>query len=107
MALIEQHFETLRAVLPEMLVNPEIRDQFYRQFAQPLAALLEQYVEAQVESSEIRPLNVQLTVRSVQAMFIGLLVLRILGDQKLRLKWDDLPEVLVDLLFEGLSVKAA
>ncbi len=77
--LIEQNFETLRALLPEMLVNPELREQFYRQFAAPLA------------------------VRSVQGMFIGLMILRILGDEALVDRWDEMPEVLVDLLFEGLS----
>jgi len=36
-------------------------------------------------------------------MFIGLFVLRILGDDVLESHWDDMPGVLVDLLFQGLS----
>jgi AcrR family transcriptional regulator len=103
MALIEQHFETLQAVLPEILVNPDLREQFYRQFAEPLTALLEQYVEARIASGDLRSVDAPLAVRSVQGMFIGLMILRILGDDALVHRWDEMPQVLVDLLFEGLD----
>lgn len=103
MTLIEQHYEIFQAILPEIMVNPDLRDRFYRQFAHPLAALLEQYTEVQIESEHVRPVNVPLAVRSVQGMFVGLLMLRILGDSMLASHWNDLPEVLVDLLFNGLG----
>jgi len=38
----------------------------------------------------------------VQAMFVGLIVLRILGDEPLRQRWSDMPQVLATLLFDGL-----
>ncbi len=50
----------------------------------------------------IRPVNVPLTVRAVQGMFIGLIVLRILGDEPLESGWDNIPEVLGTLIFDGL-----
>jgi TetR/AcrR family fatty acid metabolism transcriptional regulator len=103
MSLIEEHDQTLQAVLPEILVNPDLRDQFYRRFAEPLAALLEQYVEMRIESGELRSVDAPLVVRSVQGIFIGLMVLRILGDRVVRTHWDDLPEQLVDLVFDGLG----
>jgi AcrR family transcriptional regulator len=103
MALIEQNYETLLAILPEILVNPGLRDQFYRQFAEPLAALLEQFVYARMQSGDVCPLDAPLAVRSVQGLFIGLMVLRMLGDGILASHWSDLPEVLVDMLFDGLS----
>lgn len=34
-APIEQNHEALRVVLPETLASAELRDQFFRQFAQP------------------------------------------------------------------------
>jgi len=47
---------------------------------------------------------VPLAVRVVQSMFVGLLVLRIiLGDELLQSEWDELPEVLATILFDGLS----
>jgi AcrR family transcriptional regulator len=107
MALIAQNYETLKAVLPEMLVNPDLRDEFYSRFAQPLVTLLEQYVRARVESGDVRPVDPPLTVRSVQATFIGLMILRFLGDNVLASEWNELPEALVDLLFNGLSAEEA
>ena len=40
--------------------------------------------------------------RAVQSMFIGLIVLRILGDEHLHSEWKDVPEVLATLVFDGL-----
>jgi AcrR family transcriptional regulator len=97
------HNDEVQAILPEMLVNPELRERFYQQFVLPTATLLEQYVQARIELGHIRPLNVPLAVRTVQGMFVGLLILRILGDETLLSEWDELPEVLATILFDGLS----
>jgi AcrR family transcriptional regulator len=99
---IQRGQETLRAILPEVMVNPELREQFYQQFVLRIATLLEQYVQTRIEMGHIRPVDAPLTVRAVQGMFVGLLVLRILGDEPLQSGWDDLPEVLGTLIFDGL-----
>ena len=98
--------EMLRAVLPQMLVQPALREQFRRQFVAPVIELMEQYVTTQIDQDDIQPVNVPLTVRAVQSMFIGLLLLRILGDEKLHARWEEMPEVVATLLFEGLSPSA-
>jgi AcrR family transcriptional regulator len=102
---IQQGQEMLRAILPQVLVNPELREQFYQQFARQISTMLEQYVQAQIEMGHIRSIDVPLAVRAVQGMFLGLLVLRILGDEPLESRWDDVPEVLATLVFDGLSPK--
>jgi hypothetical protein len=86
-----------------MLVQPALRVQFRRQFVAPIIDIMEQYVTTQIEQDEIQAVNVPLTVRAVQSMFIGLLLLRILGDEELRAGWDEMPEVVTTLLFEGLN----
>jgi AcrR family transcriptional regulator len=103
MGLVQQKDETIQAIMPEIFVNPALRERFYQQFAQPTTTLLEQYIQARVELGHIRPLNVPLAVRAVQGMFVGLVVLRILGDETLLSGWDDLPEVVATLIFDGLS----
>jgi AcrR family transcriptional regulator len=105
MALIEQNHEMLRAILPEMLVNPDLRERFYRQFARPMASVLEQYVQARTASGEVASVDVPLAVRAVQGMFLGLLVLRVLGDEVLQARWDDVPEVIGALIFDGLGLQ--
>jgi len=103
MGRITQDHEMLQAILPEILVNRALRERFHQQFVRPTAVLLEQYIQVRIELGHIRPLNVPLAVRAVQSMFVGLLVLRILGDESLLAGWDELPEVLATILFDGLS----
>ncbi len=103
LGLIHQNDEMVQAILPEMLVNPELRERFHQQFVLPTAMLLEQYIQARIELGHIRPLNVPLAVRAVQSTLVGLLILRILGDELLQSEWDDLSEVLATILFDGLS----
>jgi AcrR family transcriptional regulator len=102
MARIEQNHEILQAILPEILINPELRQRFYQHFVQPTATILEQYVRGRVESGQLRPINPSLIVRAVQSMFAGMLMLRILGDEAVQSGWDELPDVLATLVFEGL-----
>lgn len=95
--------EMILAVLPEVLVSPELRERFYRQFVLRAATLLEHYVQARIEMGHIRPVNAPLATRVVQATFIGLLLFRVFGDEVVLSRWDDVPEVLATILFDGLS----
>lgn len=105
MGRIQQGQEMLQAILPEMLVTPELRERFYQQYVLRIATLLEQYLQARIELGHIRSVNVPLVVRAVQGMFVGLIILRILGDETLLSEWDELPEVLAALIFDGLSLR--
>jgi AcrR family transcriptional regulator len=104
LACVQRDQELLQAVLPEVLVDPELRQRFYRQYVLRIATLMEQYVQARIELGHVRPVDVPLAVRVVQGAFIGLLILRILGDEPLQSRWDDVPEVLAALVFDGLGV---
>jgi AcrR family transcriptional regulator len=100
---MRQGQEMLKAVLPEVMVNPCLSEQFTGQFVRRISTLLEQYMQTRIEMGHIRPVNVPLAVRAVQGMFIGLMVLRILGDEEVLSGWEDIPEVLATIIFEGLS----
>jgi len=39
----------------------------------------------------------------VQATFVGLLLLRIMGDEPLHRNWEQMPRFLADVLFQGLE----
>jgi len=98
MGHMEQAQEMMQAILPEVMVNPKLRERFYQQFVLRLAKLLEQYVEARIDLGHIRPVD----ARAVQSMIIGLLIFRILGDEPLLSKWEDVPEVVATMIFDGL-----
>ncbi|MGD9375987.1 MAG: hypothetical protein PVJ23_09405, partial [Anaerolineae bacterium] len=56
-------------------------------------------------NGRIRSLDGQLVTRLVQGMFVGLLILRILGDEPLQACWDEVPELLATLLLDGLRAE--
>lgn len=55
MGSIQQGQEMLQAILPEVLTNPELREQFYQQYVLRIAMMIEQYVQAQIELGHMRP----------------------------------------------------
>jgi TetR/AcrR family fatty acid metabolism transcriptional regulator len=103
MGRIAQGEEMLQAVLPQVLVNPELRDRFYRQWVLHITQLLEGYVQAQIERGRIRPLDARLMTRLLQSTFLGMLVMRLLGDEPLHESWAGIPEFWATILFDGLD----
>lgn len=104
---IQQGQEMLKAILPEVMVNPELREPFYEQFVLQIGTLLEQYIQTRIELGHVRPVDAALAARAIQGMFVGMLILRILGDKPLLAGWDDVPEVLATMIFDGLSLGEA
>ena len=107
MALLWPNAEVFRAVLPEMLVNSELRDLYYQQVLAPTLAVGEHFLQAQSEQGEVRKIDVPLTVRAIASTFLGLLMLQLLGDQEIAQRWEELPEMLMTLLLDGLEQKKA
>src|SRR2546429_453619 len=62
MALLWPNAEVFRAVLPELLVNGELRKQYYEQVIAPTIAVGEQVFHTQSEQLQI---NIPLTVRTI------------------------------------------
>ena len=92
----------LQALLPEMMVNPGLGERFHQRYITRISHLMEQYVAARVAPNEMRPVDIPLAVRTMQAILIGFLVLCILGDETLKTRWDDLPQTLATIIFDGL-----
>jgi len=98
--------EMLTAVLPQVFVNDHLRGRFYRQYVSRISPLLEGYIQAQVDLGNVRPVDAPLLTRVVQASFIGMLVMRILGDEVLARRWDEVPDMLAGVLFDGVAAGA-
>lgn len=105
MALLWPNAEVFRAVLPEMLVNGELRDLYYQQVLAPTFAIGEQFFQALGEQDEFRKMDASLTVRVIASTALGLLVLQLLGDQEIEQRWEELPEILTTLILDGLYQK--
>ncbi len=98
------NLEVFQVVLSEIMVNKELREQYYRQIVEPTFTLAEKYFQTLIDQHKARPVDVALTMRAISSMFLGLIILRIMGDKPLQTQWDDLPDLLTDLMFDGLSL---
>jgi len=103
-ALLWPNAEVFRAVLPEMLVNAELRDLYYQQVLAPTFAIGEQFFKAQAGHEQLRSIDIPLTLRAIASTVLGLLLLQLLGDQEIAERWEGLPEVLTTLIFDGLQL---
>ena len=102
-SLIWPNAEVFRAVLPEMLVNAELRDLYYQQVLVPTFRVAEHYFLAQMEEGQLRKVDVPLAVRAIAGTVLGLLITQLLGDELIAARWEELPEVLTTLMFDGLK----
>ena len=99
MALLWPNAEVFRAVLPELIVNGELRRQYYEQVLAPTIAVGEQFFQAQNEQLQI---TIPLTVRAIAGTLLGLLLLQLLGDEVVASQWEALPDVLTALFFDKI-----
>ena len=104
-AEIRNSEDLLAAILPQVLVNGELRQRFYDEYVLRIAGSLEEYVSMQVAAGRLRPVNVPLITRLLQFVFLGMLVFRVLGDEPLCSGWTEVPETLAGLIFDGLSTE--
>jgi hypothetical protein len=103
MALLWPNAEVFQAVLPEMLVNEQLRELYYQQVLVPTFTVAEHSFQAQSATGQVRSVDVPLTVRAIAGLLLGLLTLQLLGDEVIAQRWEELPEVLTTLLFDGLQ----
>src|SRR6266496_2410978 len=79
----------------------ELRDLYYQRVLAPTFAVGEQFFQAQ--SDQFRHVDMPLTLRAIASTVLGLLLLQLLGDQAIAERWEELPEVLTTLIFDGLK----
>ena len=102
-SLILQNREVFRALLPELLVNDGPRELYLRQLVAPTMKIAEEYFQAMVENGRIRPVDAPLAVRTLAGTVVGLLVLDLLGDEEVKSRWQEIPEVVASIMSEGLE----
>lgn len=103
MALQQDNFALFRIVVSEMMVNAEIRTLYHQQILEPTLLLAEGYLSKQMIKRGHSPASVSLTLRAISGMVMGLMMENIMGDTVLETQWEQLPDVLTDLLLHGLE----
>jgi AcrR family transcriptional regulator len=98
--------DLFRAVLPELLANPELRARYFDEVIAPTMALGEGAFQALAAEGRMRGLDAALTTRALAGSLLGLMVLQLLGDETLAARWQEIPDALADLLLSGLLPEA-
>jgi AcrR family transcriptional regulator len=103
MAFRSDNLALFRIVVSEMLVNEKMRVRYYEQIFNPTLAIAEAYFQARPDQQGGHSAHVPLTIRAISGMVMGLMIEAILGDRPIIEAWDELPDFLTDLLFNGLK----
>ena len=93
--------DLLRAILPELLTNPGLRARYFDKVVAPTMTLGEGAILALAAAGRLRDLDAALTTRMLAGSLLGLMVLQLLGDETLAARWQEIPDVLADLLLPG------
>lgn len=92
----------MQTVLSEVLIDADLRERYWTEILAPTYALIEPYVEAWKASGDIREMDSALMLRTFSATMIGLVVMRLLGDEMLAERWSELPDFVTDVMLYGL-----
>lgn len=84
-------------------ISPQLRALYYQQVLVPTFTVAERSFQAQQGAGQGQSLDVPLTVRAIAGLLLGLLTLQLLGDEVIAQRWEELPEALTSLLFDGLQ----
>jgi len=101
--MTQDGLDIFQVILSEVLVNSEMRTLYMEQIIEPTFALAEKYLARLVEQGKMQAVDVPLTLRVISGAFLGLILLRILGDPVLENQWDALPDLLTTLFTEAIK----
>lgn len=102
--LTETGLDVFRVLFSELLVNRELCETYYQQVVEPTFAIADPHLVASATAGVIQTRDPRLASRAMAGMVLGVLLLRVLGDPYLQDHWDQVPDVLADLLLHGLRV---
>jgi len=105
MALKDDNFMIFRIIISEVGVNEELRSLYEAQILQPTLTEAEGYFQQYAEKLGLQTTNIHLIVRAIYGMILGLILQHIMGDSAVIHDWEKLPDVLTDLILNGLKNK--
>lgn len=97
-----QNQQLLRVVLSEVLVNAELRERYIQQIVTPTFTVVLQQLAPLAQQHHMSSERLLQTIQLMSSMLLGVLVTRMFDEQSAQSMWEQLPEVLTDLFFEGL-----
>ncbi|MBV7327601.1 TetR/AcrR family transcriptional regulator C-terminal domain-containing protein [Chloroflexi bacterium TSY] len=102
---VDAGFQVLKAILPETLANPELGVQINEQIYASAFASAEAYIQHLIEQGNIAPLDPAMATRLFASPLLGLMFLRLMGDEHVKANWQAYSEAMSNLLIKGFQTK--
>jgi len=94
--------QVFRAIVPEILVNKELQDSYYGRIIEPTFEMAIAYLRKRQAAGEVNGMDPALAMRLIAGTVFGVVVLRLMGDTQLGARWEELPDLITDILLNGL-----
>jgi AcrR family transcriptional regulator len=107
MALRADDFGLFRVLVSEIVVNPFLRAEYYRRVQEPTLQTARPLLQQWAAQQKIKPLNIDLALRAISGLMLGLIMTHLMGDPTLETQWEALPDFMADLILEGLRSNPA
>jgi AcrR family transcriptional regulator len=103
--LSNEGLSLFQAILPEILSNEDLRTLYRERIIAPTFAAADRVIAPAIAAHSLNQNDTQLILRLEAAMFVGLIVLRIIGDDYLEANWQKLPDTIADLMLKAFNTK--
>lgn len=104
----DEGLKLFQAILPEILANAELRSLYREKIIAPTFAGADQILLPLLRGKDsARPLELdqaKLILRLEAAMMVGLIMLRIIGDDHLEAHWDKAPDLVSDFMLSAFGL---
>lgn len=106
-AFTEMGFDVFRVLLSEVLINADLRAQYHAQVIAPTYDIAETHFARWREQGGVKDDEIQLLLRCLSGLVMGVLMLRMLGDPTLEAGWGRMPDVVTEFILFGLGGRRA
>jgi len=100
---INDRYQILKAVLPEMMTNTEMGSRLFDQIYAPLYVAIEHYFQQLIDDGQIDAVDSALAGRLFASPFMGLIMLRMMGDEHIAANWDSYTEAMGQFLHKAFQ----
>ena len=96
----------MRVILSEVLVDTALRQMYLNKVIAPAVAPLEPLFSEQAKAGTLVTSDPAMTVRMLTGLFLGLVMLRLLGEERLEQEAEQVPALMSALLLDGLRPRS-
>lgn len=98
---VDAGYQVLKAIMPETMTNPELSRMVNEQIYAPGFAVAEQYFQHLMDQGEIEKADPAAMARLFASPLLGLLFLRLLGDEDVAANWQLYSEMMSKFLLDA------